>query len=232
MLSSALSRYCRQQRHGDGSSALCHLAVQTRERHASHHRAGDRRLHAARSGLGSFARVYDLYEDPASVTNTFVVHAHNDYAELALETGVPGNLLMLLFLAWWAAAWRIWQSAEAGPFARAAAIASAAILAHSLVDFPLRTAAIAPVRPVPRASRRSPGAADRASGRPSPDPAPGVPLGPHQRRAALPPRFRAAKPGPGINRSCDTWIAAVPNGRAGRFARLYPSRQLVERDPR
>jgi len=96
------------------------------------------------SGLGSFARVYDLYEDPAEVTNTFVVHAHNDYAELALETGVPGVILVLLFLAWWwRSAWRIWQSAEPAPFARAAAIASAAILAHSLVDFPLRTAAIA-----------------------------------------------------------------------------------------
>jgi hypothetical protein len=39
--------------------------------------------------------------------------------------------------------WRAWRTAEAGPFARAAAIASAAVLIHSLVDFPLRTAAIA-----------------------------------------------------------------------------------------
>ena len=34
------------------------------------------------------------------------------------------------------------DSPEAGPFARAASIASAAVLVHSLVDFPLRTAAI------------------------------------------------------------------------------------------
>jgi len=95
------------------------------------------------SGVGSFSDVYDLYEDPASVTDTYVVHAHNDYAELALETGVPGIFIMLLFLAWWGGAvWRVWRSVEAGPFARAASIASAAILAHSLVDFPLRTAAI------------------------------------------------------------------------------------------
>jgi O-antigen ligase len=95
------------------------------------------------SGLGSFRSVYDLYEDPAAVTNTYVVHAHDDYVELALETGLPGIILMLLFLAWWAVAVRgVWRSAEAGPFARAASIASAAILAHSLVDFPLRTAAI------------------------------------------------------------------------------------------
>jgi O-antigen ligase len=95
------------------------------------------------SGLGSFRNVYDLYEDAAEVTDTYVVHAHNDYAELALETGLPGIVLVLLFLAWWVAAVRrVWRSAEAGPFARAASIASAAILAHSLVDFPLRTAAI------------------------------------------------------------------------------------------
>jgi O-antigen ligase len=95
------------------------------------------------SGLGSFRQVYDLYEDPALVTDTYVVHAHNDYAELALETGVPGLIILLLFVGWWVGlVRRVWQSVEAGPFARAASIASAAILAHSVVDYPLRTAAI------------------------------------------------------------------------------------------
>jgi O-antigen ligase len=95
------------------------------------------------SGLGSFRAVYPLYEQPAQVTTEYVVHAHNDYAELALELGLPGILLILLFLAWWGAAvWRAWRSAESGPFARAAAIASAAVLVHSFVDFPLRTAAV------------------------------------------------------------------------------------------
>jgi O-antigen ligase len=96
------------------------------------------------SGLGSFRQVYQLYEHADRVTNEYVIHAHNDYVELALELGLAGIVVMLLFLAWWAVAvWRVWRSAEAGPYARAAAIASAAILAHSLVDFPLRTAAIA-----------------------------------------------------------------------------------------
>jgi len=96
------------------------------------------------SGLGSFRGVYSLYEQPEQVTNEYVIHAHNDYLELALELGVAGIILIVLFLAWWAAAvWRAWRSAEAGPFARAAAIASAAVLIHSIVDFPLRTAAIA-----------------------------------------------------------------------------------------
>jgi O-antigen ligase len=95
------------------------------------------------SGLGSFRSVYRLYERPEQVTTTYVVHAHNDYAELALELGVAGIAVILLFLAWWAASvWRSWSSPEGGPFSRAAAVASGAILVHSLVDFPLRTAAV------------------------------------------------------------------------------------------
>lgn len=95
------------------------------------------------SGVGTFRQVYDLYENHDRVISTYVIHAHNDYAELALETGIPGLAILALFLAWWGAAvWRVWRSPEAGPFARAASIASAAILVHSLVDFPLRTAAI------------------------------------------------------------------------------------------
>lgn len=98
------------------------------------------------SGLGTFERVYPLYEDLDRVSTTYVIHAHNDYAELALETGLPGMLVLLSFLAWWlAAVWRVWRTAEAGPFARAASVASAAILVHSTVDFPLRTAAISAV---------------------------------------------------------------------------------------
>lgn len=100
----------------------------------------------AGSGVGSFEKTYRLYENPAAVDRTFVNHAHNDYLEIALETGLAGVILMLLFLGWWAwSAWGRWSELQGGPFARAATIASAAILAHSLVDFPLRTSAMAAV---------------------------------------------------------------------------------------
>ena len=95
------------------------------------------------SGLGSFGKVYRLYESPAAVTNEYVIHAHDDYVELVLELGVPGIALLLLFLGWWAMqCFAVWRKGEGGPWSRAASIASAAVLVHSLVDFPLRTAAI------------------------------------------------------------------------------------------
>jgi O-antigen ligase len=98
------------------------------------------------TGLGSFERVYQQYEDPTLVSASYVNHAHNDYLELVLELGVPGFILILLFLGWWGvAAVRIWASPLSSPFGRAATIATAAVLAHSIVDFPLRTAAIAAI---------------------------------------------------------------------------------------
>ena len=96
------------------------------------------------AGIGTFPKLYPQYEDPATIERTYVNHAHNDYLEIALEAGIPGVVLMLLFLAWWGTrAFSIWRSPEAVEMARAACIASAAILLHSLVDYPLRTSAIA-----------------------------------------------------------------------------------------
>ncbi|HEX2802575.1 MAG TPA: O-antigen ligase family protein [Sphingomicrobium sp.] len=100
----------------------------------------------AGTGLGTFERAYHWYEDAADVGRQYINHAHNDYLEVVLELGAGGALLILLFLAWWAlAAIRIWSSALATPFARAAMIATAVILAQSFVDFPLRTGAISAI---------------------------------------------------------------------------------------
>jgi O-antigen ligase len=98
------------------------------------------------SGLGTFEKVYRMSEDPAKVDRYYVNHAHNDYLEVAIETGLPGIVLMLLFLVWWCRqVLRMLRSPAADEFAIAGAIASAALLLHSVVDYPLRTAAMSVV---------------------------------------------------------------------------------------
>jgi len=122
-------------------------SVQSREQIASTSLNATKAFMPLGSGVGSFQSVYALHEDRDHLDpTTYVNHAHNDYLELALETGLPGMLLLLFFLIWWGrAAWRAWRVADGSPYAQAASIASAAILVHSLVDFPLRTAAIGAV---------------------------------------------------------------------------------------
>ena len=98
------------------------------------------------TGLGSFQSVYHLGEDPAQVTAIYVNHAHNDYLEFVLELGLAGALLIIAFLAWWLVqVARIWRSPMSSLYVRAATIASGALLAHSIVDYPLRTAALSAV---------------------------------------------------------------------------------------
>jgi O-antigen ligase len=95
------------------------------------------------SGLGTFAEVYVRFEDPSEVTTEYINHAHNDYLELVLEFGIVVLPIMLLFFVWWGGRLiQIWVEETPNPFAFAGAIASGAILAHSIVDYPLRTVAI------------------------------------------------------------------------------------------
>lgn len=95
------------------------------------------------SGLGSFERLYRMGEDTAAFEGSLVNHVHSDPIEWLLETGVPGALLLLVFLGWWVrTALRRWRSEPRNPAALAGTVASAAILAHSLVDYPLRDPAI------------------------------------------------------------------------------------------
>jgi O-antigen ligase len=98
------------------------------------------------SGVSSFPVLYPRFENPLEVTRTFTNHAHNDYLEIALETGLPGILLLIGFLIWWGMSTRsIWRTQRTDRYAQAATIASAALLLHSLVDYPLRTAALSAI---------------------------------------------------------------------------------------
>ncbi len=99
------------------------------------------------TGLGTFADVYRGFQDPFRPITAWVNHAHNDYLEVVLETGLVGILLILAFFIWFGRqAWRAWNNdREGGNLARAATVALGAVMIHSLVDYPLRTSAIAVV---------------------------------------------------------------------------------------
>lgn len=96
----------------------------------------------AGSGLGSFVPVFRMREDPLNRPSEFANHAHNDYLEWLLETGLPGMALLAAFAIWYAFQLRgVWRSNEAA-LGRAGSIAIAAVLIHSLADYPIRTAAL------------------------------------------------------------------------------------------
>ncbi|MGE0238385.1 MAG: O-antigen ligase family protein [Parvibaculaceae bacterium] len=100
------------------------------------------------SGIGTFIPFYAMFETPAEIGGNYANHAHNDWLELWLEGGVPAALIAAAFLAWLGL--RIGHSwkRENGLdwlLARAASISIVLLLLHSVVDYPLRTAALAAV---------------------------------------------------------------------------------------
>ena len=98
------------------------------------------------SGAGTFQDLYRWYEDAAQVSTTFVNHAHNDLLELLIETGLFGLVAIALFLGWFVPrAFALWRGLRDHPVALAASVGIAVELLHSLVDYPLRTAAMSSV---------------------------------------------------------------------------------------
>lgn len=100
------------------------------------------------AGLGTFADAFKTVEPLELLEPTFLNNAHNDYMEIWIETGVVGPILVVLFLAWFlvrtVAVWR--SSDERGAtLARGASVVVVLILAHSTLDYPLRTPAMATV---------------------------------------------------------------------------------------
>jgi O-antigen ligase len=103
------------------------------------------------SGMSTFVPVYATFERPAdTLAGAYANHAHNDILELWLEAGVAGASLGGLFAIWLVLrAVAIWRR-EPGSgmleidrhLARAATMVAALLVAHSLVDYPLRTGAM------------------------------------------------------------------------------------------
>lgn len=100
------------------------------------------------SGIGSFDAVYRSVEPLARLDSTFFNHAHNEYLEIWLETGIFGIVLLAAFLVWLGrVALQAW-GAEKGLFRNlqlSAVVAILTVMLHSAADYPLRTETIAVV---------------------------------------------------------------------------------------
>lgn len=121
------------------------------------------------SGGGSFPLIYPFYEKPEAATPEYINHAHCDYMEVALEYGLAGILLILaavgIGLLRIVPTWRL--DGMAGARARASLAALAILAVASIVDYPLRTAALSALAGMAAAFlaaplRPSSGAADEA----------------------------------------------------------------------
>jgi O-antigen ligase len=117
-------------------------------------------------GLGTFPTIYPSFR--SFYTNLFVNEAHNDYAQLLVETGLVGFSLMLwfVFLLYRRGfpTSRRWEFKWDGAVSLAALLGCTALILHSLVDFNLHVPANAAVfytlcglavtRPASQASKR------------------------------------------------------------------------------
>jgi len=98
------------------------------------------------SGLGTFVPVFKKYEELNDLSPAYANHVHNDYLELLLETGIFG-FIILGMMAW--TAFRCLQTLALIKHDRSqslvyfSGIGIFMVLLHSIVDYPLRTQALA-----------------------------------------------------------------------------------------
>ncbi|MEO0908488.1 MAG: O-antigen ligase family protein [Pseudomonadota bacterium] len=90
------------------------------------------------SGTGTFDDVFQVSESLENMTLRKAGRAHNDYIELAIETGIPGIALALAWIAY--IIWLCWQCRGSRDrwIAWSGAIILAIIAAQSITDYPLR----------------------------------------------------------------------------------------------
>jgi O-antigen ligase len=104
------------------------------------------------AGMGTFVPVYAMFEEPGDTIvnfNVYINHAHNDFLEVWLETGVLGIALFASFvIVLGFRSVEIWRRPPDKAreldrlLMRAATVAIALLIAHSFVEYPLRTGAI------------------------------------------------------------------------------------------
>ncbi len=94
-------------------------------------------------GFGSFEEVYHIYEPTALMFRSYLNQAHNDWAQLIIEGGLPAAAILIAFFIWIANGMReillSWKSPLIHLLFWLTAIAI--ICAASIVDYPLRVPA-------------------------------------------------------------------------------------------
>jgi O-antigen ligase len=90
------------------------------------------------SGIGTFNLVYEQSEGLGALTQGWIPHAHNEYLELVLETGVIGAGLIALFFLLFFRRLTGLRGLPGARLERAAGLAALLMLLHSAVDYPLR----------------------------------------------------------------------------------------------
>lgn len=93
------------------------------------------------TGLGSFPVVYAHREPSLGLGDALVNRAHNDWLELWLEAGLAGLVLIAAWLAM--LAWRLLRRGPWGARVSVAVLGLGVLAGHSVVDYPLRTVALA-----------------------------------------------------------------------------------------
>ena len=101
------------------------------------------------SGFGTFAPIYEKFAPRTLLRDRYLNQAHNDWLDLWLSGGAPAIVLAVGFLAWsTASTFKLWSTGQPEArvldlaLARAAPIVIVLLLLHSVVDYPLRTAAL------------------------------------------------------------------------------------------
>lgn len=173
------------------------------------------------SGAGTFVWVYPAFEKPNELFHVFANRAHNDIVEGALEGGFPALILMAVFVFWFLRrVVDIWGPAYAGhheadrTLMKAATVIVALIVLHSLVDYPLRTSAMACVAAfccallIPASRHRHSHSHGRREHR---DNIGDAAAGQERRRAPVEPRVRPSSP------AAEAGWSAPPGSGAKRF---------------
>lgn len=105
-------------------------------------------------GFGTFPEAFEIYERTEQMAPRYVNHAHNDWLEIVIEGGIPAIIIAASFAVWillrtFSLREKLVRPVSDWDYLRLAALLGILVLvAASLLDYPLRTPALAAVMAV------------------------------------------------------------------------------------